>query len=60
MKPETVINTRKSSGLTQGQAADMVHISIQAWQNYEYGKTPIPKATWQLFKVKIALLNDKS
>ena len=54
-----VREARKSAGLTQGQAADMVAISIQAWQNYEYGKTPIPLATWQLFKVKVALLPHK-
>ena len=49
---------RHKHGITQIEAAEMVAISMSSWQKYEYGTVEMPISTWQLFKVKLALLPD--
>jgi hypothetical protein len=44
---------RINAGLTQQQAAEMVHLgSFKRWSEYERGITTIDMARWELFLIK--------
>ena len=45
---------RKEAGLTQAQAAELVHVSLRTWINIESGKTE-NKAASELFLIKVRL-----
>ena len=45
---------RKDAGLTQAQAAELVHVSLRTWLNIESGKTE-NKAAAELFLIKVRL-----
>ena len=53
--PGQVRAARLNAGLTQTEAAVIIGKYITTWQNYEYGKTPIPYAAWELFKLKTGM-----
>ena len=53
--PGQVRAARLNAGLTQTEAAVIIGKYITTWQNYEYGKTPIPYAAWELFKLKAGI-----
>ena len=50
--PEQIKNARLLCGLTQTQAAQMIHVDMTTWQRYEYGNRKIPPASWELFLIK--------
>ena len=54
MTPTEIKQARHSAGLTQQAAADLVGITIKAWQHYEYGIRNIPPLRWKLFLRLIA------
>jgi DNA (cytosine-5)-methyltransferase 1 len=39
-------------GLTQQEAADLLHLTLRAWQRYEYGERRMHPALWELFLLK--------
>lgn len=43
---------RDRAGLTQAQAAQLVHALERSWQHWEGGKHAMPPAAWELFKIK--------
>ncbi len=44
---------REKAGLTQAQAADLVHYSFSTgWSRVELGQTPMPLDKWELFLIK--------
>ncbi len=43
---------RTAAGLSQVQAAAVCYVTRNAWQRWEYGKTPIPMGYWELFLMK--------
>ena len=53
---EQVRQARIDAGLTQTQAAELVHVQLRAWQRYEdkSDSTCIPLANWELFLIKAA------
>lgn len=55
-KGSEVRSLRLKFDLLQREAADMVHVKIRAWQNYEQGDadgySPIPIQVWELFQLK--------
>lgn len=51
---ETVRAARIDAGLTQEQAADIVHVDVRSWKYWESGERPIPAARWELFTLKLA------
>ena len=54
--PKNLREARIEAGLTQTQAASLVHVTTQAWQNWEAGdRTPHP-AFVDLFEIKLRLL----
>lgn len=51
--PAQVLAAREAAGLTQAQAAELVHLGAQPrWAEYENGVRAIDLARWELFLVK--------
>jgi hypothetical protein len=51
--PGLIGGVRVAAGLTQQQAAEMVHLgSFQRWSEYERGIQPMDTARWELFLIK--------
>lgn len=58
--PESVREAREAAGLTQTQAADMIHATKRGWQKYEFegegnSRRQIPLVAWELFLLKAGL-----
>ncbi len=52
--PSEIYRWRKEKiGLTQSEAASMVHVTLRAWQWWESGKREMPIGLWELFLIKI-------
>ncbi|MHB8914938.1 MAG: helix-turn-helix domain-containing protein [Thiobacillus sp.] len=43
---------RQSVGLSQQSSADLVHVTLNAWQKWESGERPINRAALELFMLK--------
>jgi putative transcriptional regulator len=52
IQPENVRSARAISGLTQGEAANVVYTSICNWQNWEQGRNSMAPALYELFLLK--------
>jgi len=57
MKPEApdlakIRAARKAAGLTQSEAAALVHAKMRTWQDWEGGRRKMPLAAWELFLIK--------
>lgn len=52
--PEEILNARTSAGLTQAEAAALVHTYDRLWRNWETGANRMSPATWELFQIKVA------
>lgn len=50
--PEEIKRVRLAAGLTQTQAAELVHVTLRSWQRYEAGEKRIHPAMWELFLIK--------
>jgi DNA-binding transcriptional regulator YiaG len=52
LSPEAVKAARHAAGMTQGEAAALVHLSRwQTWSEYENGKRPADPARLHLFLI---------
>ena len=49
--PKQIVAVRKSSGLTQTQAAVMIGGTLRAWQEWEGGRRNMPPAKYNLFLI---------
>lgn len=43
---------RAAAGLTQSQAAAVVHVTLSGWQRWEDGTRRMPPGLWELFQIK--------
>ena len=50
--PQQLKTARLAAGLSQAKAAKLVHVSVNTWQNWEYGQFPANLACWELFLIK--------
>lgn len=57
--PSEIIKCRTDAGLTQTQAAEMVHSGLRTWQQWEKGDRNMPPGLWELFSLKINLSSLK-
>jgi putative transcriptional regulator len=60
-RPEEVRMAREEAGLTQTQAAELVHTGWQTWAKWETDATSdsarrMHPATWELFQVKLEII----
>lgn len=53
--PETIRTLRSTLQLTQKEAADLVHVSLRAWQWWEAGQREMPLAAWELLVIKAGI-----
>jgi putative transcriptional regulator len=49
---ELLKKTRIVLGYTQKEAAEMVHVSLRAWQLWEAGDRKMPPGLWELCVIK--------
>lgn len=49
---EQIATARAKAGLTQSAAGALVHVSVNQWQKWEYGKARMHPAMWELFLIK--------
>jgi DNA (cytosine-5)-methyltransferase 1 len=55
MTPPTPANiraAREAAGLTQTQAAALIHSALRSWQQWEAGDRSMHPAFWELFSIK--------
>lgn len=50
--PTEIRTARESAGLTQQQAATVVHVGTNTWRHWEAGRSPIHPGLWELFLIK--------
>ena len=50
---------RKQAGLTQSQAAELIHASAGGWRKWETGAREMHAAFWELFLIKIKTPGEK-
>ncbi len=51
--PKEIKAARMEAGLTQGEAAALVHANLRSWQKWESGDRSMHPAMWELFRAKI-------
>jgi len=51
-EPSEIIAARNNAGLTQSEAAALVHSNLRAWQRWEAGDTRMHPAIFELFRLK--------
>jgi len=52
--PERIVAARERAGLTQAEAAKVVHLAHSIrWSEYERGVHRMPLSTWELFLIKV-------
>lgn len=56
--PESIKKERLAIGFTQEEAGNLIYKNIRTWQRYEYGKTAMDPAFFELFKAKSLKFND--
>jgi DNA (cytosine-5)-methyltransferase 1 len=59
--PTEIKSARLEAGLTQTEAATLVHAGLKTWQNWESetGESrKIPLASWELFLIKTSQVNS--
>ncbi len=57
--PAEISAAREFIGLTQQEAAALLHISLRAWQRYEYGERRMQPALWELFRMEAEMDTDR-
>jgi len=50
--PKSIITARKAAGLTQTQAAKLVHAACRSWQQWEAGDRKMHPAFYHLFLIR--------
>ena len=53
--PDDVRAARKAAGLSQTEAATLVHVALRTWQQWEAGDRRMHPAAWELFCIKIGI-----
>lgn len=52
--PAQVRAARAEAGLTQTEAAALIHCTLRGWQEWEAGNRHMHPAMWELFRLKTA------
>lgn len=51
---------REAAGLTQAEAAYLIHCSSNTWQKWECGERKMRPAYWELFQLKVKSLKPST
>ena len=58
--PDEIRAARIKAGLTQREAALLIHGTLRAWEGWEQGERPMHAGLWELFRLKIgAVASDE-
>ena len=49
---EEVLAARKHAGMTQTEAAKLIHATLSGWKKWESGDRKMHPAFWELFLIK--------
>lgn len=52
--PADIRAARAAAGLTQTEAARLIHSTLRAWQEWEAGNRQMHPGLWELFRLKAA------
>jgi len=52
LTPAAIRAAREAAGLTQPQAAALVHTDARSWRRWELGERAMHPAFWDLFNIK--------
>lgn len=52
--PAEIVAARHAAGLTQTEAAKLIHGTMRAWQDWEGGQRRMHPGLWELFRIKAA------
>lgn len=52
-QPDEIKRARTDAGLTQTEAAALIHCKCRAWQQWEAGDRAMSAAHWELFRIKV-------
>lgn len=55
--PDSIKQARKTAGLTQAEAAALIHSKLRTWQDQESGKARMHQATWELFCIAVGVVS---
>lgn len=50
--PVDIRTARQTAGLTQTEAAALIHCTLRGWQDWERGRRRMHPAFWELFLIK--------
>ena len=53
--PQSIKQLRILAGITQSQAAAMLHTTSRVWQQWEAGDRGMHGAFWELFRIKLQI-----
>ena len=56
--PTQIRAARDRAGLTQTQAAELIHSTLRTWQDWEAGIAAMHPGLWELFRLKGRNRND--
>jgi len=56
--PKQIKDLRKSIHITQGQASNLMHVSMSSYYRWENGKVEMPYGYWELFQIKAQMVKD--
>lgn len=51
--PADIRAARAAAGLTQTEAARLIHSTLRAWQEWEAGNRQMHPGLWELFRLKV-------
>lgn len=51
--PADIRAARAAAGLTQTEAARVIHSTLRAWQEWEAGNRQMHPGLWELFRLKV-------
>lgn len=53
--PEQIREARQAAGLSQTEAADLIHSTLRTWQDWEACKARMHPGLWELFTLKLTM-----
>ena len=55
--PAEIRTARRDAGLTQTEAAHLIHSTLRTWQDHESGISKMNMASWELFCIAIGKIS---
>lgn len=56
---EEIRAARKQAGLSNREAAQLVHVNERTWRRWEAGARQMPANAWELFRIKLKQIRQQ-